>query len=231
MVKAMVFPIVMYGCESWTIKKAGLWRIEAFELWCWRRLLRVPWTARRSNQSSLKEISPEYSLEELMLKLKLHSLATWCEELRETEAGGVGDDRRRDSWMVGWYQIQWTWVWASSGRWWRRGKPGMLQSVGSQRVGHKWTTTTQKKILFKTLLLIENTSGHRRALTEVYHEIDVIFMPANTISILQSVAQTVISTLKSHNFKNATKFVIHGKWAKYQHYKDLEEIASNFQRK
>ena len=70
LVKAMVFPVVMYGCESWTIKKAECGRINAFELWCWRRLLRVPWTARRSNQSILKEISPEYSLEELMLKLK-----------------------------------------------------------------------------------------------------------------------------------------------------------------
>ena len=71
LVKAMVFPVVMYGCESWTIKKAEQWRIDAFELWCWRRLLRVPWTARRSNQSILKEISPKYSLEGLMLKLKL----------------------------------------------------------------------------------------------------------------------------------------------------------------
>ena len=71
LVKAMVFPVVMYGCESWTIKKAKLQRIDAFKLWCWRRLLRVPWTARRSNQSILKEISPEYSLEGLMLKLKL----------------------------------------------------------------------------------------------------------------------------------------------------------------
>ena len=71
LIKAMVFPVVMYGCESWTIKKAEHWRIDALELWCWRRLLRVPWTARRSNQSILKEISPEYSLEELMLKLKL----------------------------------------------------------------------------------------------------------------------------------------------------------------
>ena len=71
LVKAMVFPIIMYGCESWTIKKAAHWRIDAFALWCWRRLLRVPWTARRSNQSVLKEISPEYSLEGLMLKLKL----------------------------------------------------------------------------------------------------------------------------------------------------------------
>ena len=71
LVKAMVFPVLMYGCESWTIKKAEHQRIDAFELWCWRRLLRVPWIARRSNQSILKEISPEYSLEELMLKLKL----------------------------------------------------------------------------------------------------------------------------------------------------------------
>ena len=71
LVKAMVFPVVMCGCESWAIKKAERWRSDAFELWCWRRLLRVPWTARRSNQSLLKEISPEYSLEELMLKLKL----------------------------------------------------------------------------------------------------------------------------------------------------------------
>ena len=71
LVKAMVFPVVMYGCESWTIKKAEYQRIDAFELWCWRSLLRVPWTARRSNQSILKEISPEYSLELLMLKLKL----------------------------------------------------------------------------------------------------------------------------------------------------------------
>ena len=72
LVKAMVFPVVIYGCESWTIKKAEHQRMDAFELWCWRRLLRVPWTARRSNQSILKEISPEYSLEGLMLKLKLH---------------------------------------------------------------------------------------------------------------------------------------------------------------
>ena len=81
LVKAMVFPVVMYGCDCWTIKKAECWRIDAFELWCWRKLLRVLWTARRSNQSILKEISPEYSLEGLMLKLKLQYLATWCGEL------------------------------------------------------------------------------------------------------------------------------------------------------
>ena len=81
LVKAMVFPMVMYGCESLTIRKAELWRIDAFELWCWRRLLRVPWTTRRSNQSILKEINPEYSLEGLMLKLKLQYFGHWCEEL------------------------------------------------------------------------------------------------------------------------------------------------------
>ena len=80
LVKGMVFPVVMYGCECWTIKNAECQRINAFELWCWRRLLRVPWTASRSNQSILKEISPEYSLEGLILKLKLHTLATGCEE-------------------------------------------------------------------------------------------------------------------------------------------------------
>ena len=81
LVKAMLFPVVMYGCESWTVKKAECQRIDGFELWCWRRLLRVPWTVRRSNQCILKEISPEYSLEGLMLKLKLQSLSTLCEEL------------------------------------------------------------------------------------------------------------------------------------------------------
>ena len=81
LVKAMVFPVVMYGCESWTLKKPEHGRIDAFELWCWRRLLRVPWTARRSNQAILKEISPGCSLEGLMLKLKSNTLATSCEEL------------------------------------------------------------------------------------------------------------------------------------------------------
>ena len=81
LVKAMVFPVVMYGCESWTVKKAEHQRIDAFELWCWRRLLRVPWTARRSNQSILKEISPGCSLEGMMLKLNSSTLATSCEEM------------------------------------------------------------------------------------------------------------------------------------------------------
>ena len=104
LVKALVFPVVMYGCESWTIMKAEHRRIDAFELWCWRRLLRVPWTARRSDQSILK-INPGCSLKELMLKLKLQYLATWCEELthlkrpwcwERVRAGGEGDDRGGD---------------------------------------------------------------------------------------------------------------------------------------
>ena len=98
LVKAMVFPVVMYGCGSWTVKKAERQRINAFELWCWRRLLRVPWTARRSNQSILKEISPGISLEGMMLKLKFSTLATSCEELthwKRMMLGGIGGRRRR----------------------------------------------------------------------------------------------------------------------------------------
>ena len=120
LVKAMVFPVVMYGCENWTIMKAECQRIDAFELWCWRRLLRVPWTVRRSNQSFLKEISPECSLEGLMLKLKLQQfwvLATWCEELTHLEkpwcwerlrAGGEGHDSGCDGWIAS--LTRWTWV-------------------------------------------------------------------------------------------------------------------------
>ena len=99
LVKAMVFPVVMYGCESWTGKKAEHRRNDAFELWCWRRLLRVPWTARRSNQSILKEISPEYSLEGLMLKLKLQYLGHLMRRVDSLEKtlmlGGIGGRRRR----------------------------------------------------------------------------------------------------------------------------------------
>ena len=108
-VKAMVFPVVMYGYESCTIKKAECQRIDAFKLWCWRRLLRVPWTARRSNQSILKEISPEYSLEGLMLKLKLQYLATWCEELTHLkrpwcwERLKVGREGATENEMAGWH--------------------------------------------------------------------------------------------------------------------------------
>ena len=99
LVKAMVFPVVMYGCESWTVKRAESWRIDAFELWCWRRLLRVPWTARRSNQSTLKEISPGISLEGMMLKLKLQYFGHLMRRVDSLEKtlmlGGIGGRRRR----------------------------------------------------------------------------------------------------------------------------------------
>ena len=131
LVKAIFFLVVMYGCESWTIKKAECWRIDAFELWCWRRLLRVPWTASRSNLSILKEISPEYSLEGLMLKLKLQSFGHLMRRtdllektlmLRKTEGRRRGG--RWDGWMAS--LTWWTWVWVSSRSWWWRRKPGLL---------------------------------------------------------------------------------------------------------
>ena len=141
LVKAMVFPVVMYGYESWTIKKAVCLRIDASELWCWRRLLRVPWTARRSNQSIQDEISPEYSLERLMLKLK--RLMRRADSFEKTPMlGGLGGRRRR-----GWQKLRWLDVITdsmdmslSSGSWWWTGKPGVLQSMGSQRVKHDWAT-------------------------------------------------------------------------------------------
>ena len=144
LVKAMVFPVVMYGCESWTVKQAERRRIDAFKLWCWRRLLRAPWTARRSNQSILKEINPGISLEGMMLKLKLqyfghlmtHWKRLWCWE--GLGAGGEGDDRGWDGLMVS--LAWWTWVWVNSGSWWWTGRPGVLWFMGSQRVGHNWAT-------------------------------------------------------------------------------------------
>ena len=136
----------MYGYESWTIKIAERQRIDAFELWCWRRLLRVPWTARRSNQSIIKEISPEYSLEGLMLKLKLQYFGHLMQRSDSLEKTlmlgkikvGEGDDRGWDGWLAS--LTQWTWVWVNSGSWWWTGRPGVLQSMGSQRDGHDWAT-------------------------------------------------------------------------------------------
>ena len=147
LVKAMVFPVVLYGCESWTRKKAECQRVDAFELWCWRRLLRVPWTARRSNQSILKEISPEYSLEGLMLKLKLQYFGhlMWRMDsfektlmLGKIEGGRKRGHRGWDGWMAS--LTQWTWVWVNSMNWWWTGRPGVLQSMRLQRVGHNWAT-------------------------------------------------------------------------------------------
>ena len=147
LVIALVSPIVTYGCESWTIKKAEHLRIDAFELWCWKRLLRVPWSARRSNQSILKKISPEYSLAGQMLKLKLQYFGhlMWRTDsfgktlmLGRLKMGGEGDNTGWDSWMAS--RTQWTWVWVTSGSWWWTGRPGVLQSMGLQRVRHDWAT-------------------------------------------------------------------------------------------
>ena len=124
LVKSIVFPVVMCRCKSWTRKKAERQRIDAFKLWYWRSLLRVPWTARRSNQSIQKEISPEYSLERWCWSWNSNTLATWCEEpthwkrpwcWERLKAGGEGDNRGWDGWMAS--LTQWTWVWVSSGGW------------------------------------------------------------------------------------------------------------------
>ena len=136
---------LLYGCESWTIKKAECWRIEAFELRCWR-FLRVPCTARKSNQLILKEISPEYSLEGLIQKLQYFGHLMWTtNSLEKTLVLGKIEGRRKRGW---WQRIKWldgitdvmAWVWVGSGSWWWTAKPGILQSMGLQRVGHDWVT-------------------------------------------------------------------------------------------
>ena len=139
LVKATAFPVVKYGCESWTIKKAEHQRIDAFELWCWRRFLQVPWAAKRSNQSILKEISPGCWC------WNSNTLATWCKELthwkrpwcwERLKAVGEGDDKVWDGWMAS--LTRWRWVWVNSRSWWWTGKPGVLQSMRLQRVRHNW---------------------------------------------------------------------------------------------
>ena len=141
--KSRFFSVVMYRCESWTIRKAECQRIDAFKLWCWRRLLRLPWTSKEI-RSDCPKGNPEYSLEELMLKLTVQYFGhlmgktdswekPWCWE--RLGVGGEGDDRGWDGWMAS--LTRWTWVWASCG--WT-GKPGMLWSRGSQRVRHDWAT-------------------------------------------------------------------------------------------
>ena len=157
LVKTMVFPVVMYGCEIWTIKKVECQRIDAFELCCFSRLLRVCWTAR-SNQSVLKEISSECSLEGQMLMLKLQYFGPWCKELPHWKSPDAGKDWRQEEEgmtedeMVGWHH------WLNGHEFKKalgdgkgQGKPGMLQSMGSQRVGDNWETE-QQQILFLNFL-------------------------------------------------------------------------------
>ena len=147
-IKAMFFffSVVMYGCESWTINKAEHQRIDAFELQCWRRLFRVPWAARRSNQSILN-INPGVHWKDGCWSWNYSTLATWSEELTHLKrpscweilrAGGERDNRGWDGWMASLRQR--TWVWVNLGSWWWTGKPGMLWSTGSQRVRHDWVT-------------------------------------------------------------------------------------------
>ena len=136
--------VVMYGCESWTSsKKAECWRIDVFELWCWRRPLRVPWIAGRSNQSIILGVH----WKDWCWSWNFNTLATWCEELTHLKrpwcwerlrAGRKGDDRGWDGWMAS--PTQWTWVWVDSEIWWWTGRPGVPRLLGSQRVGHDWVT-------------------------------------------------------------------------------------------
>ena len=146
LVKVMVFPVVVCGCESWTIKKAEHGRIDAFELWCWRRLLRVPWTERRSNQSVHPKGDQGVHWKDWCWSWNSNTLATWCEELthlkrpwcwERLKAGGEGDDRGWDGWMAS--PTQWTWVWVDSGSWWWTGRPGVWRSWG-----HKESDTIEQ---------------------------------------------------------------------------------------
>ena len=155
-VKAVVFPLVTNDCESWTVKKAECQRIYAFQLWCWIRLLRVSWTARRSSQSILMEINPANSLGRLMLKLKLQYFGRlmWRADLLEKALilGKIEGRRRR-----GWQWMRWLdgitdaveMTWANFGRWWRTGRPGVLQSMGSQRLRHNWENEQQLQYVYK----------------------------------------------------------------------------------
>ena len=146
LVKA-VFPVVMYGCESWTIKKTECFKIDNFEVWLWRRLLRVPWTSRRSNQSILRRSVLGVHWKDWCWSWNSSTLATSCEELTHWKrpwcweglgAGSEGDDRGWDGWMAS--LTQWTWVWVNSRSWWWTGRPGMLWFMGLQRIGHNWVT-------------------------------------------------------------------------------------------
>ena len=168
----------MYGCESWTIKKAECWRIDDFELWCWRRLLRVPWTARRSNQSILRRSVLGVHWKDWCWSWNSDTLATWCKELTHLKrpwcweglgAGGEGDDRGWDGWMAS--PTPWTWVWVDSGSWWWTGRPGMLRFMGSQRVGMtewlnwNWISMTYNEQInqqkWSTKSIEKNVNGYR----------------------------------------------------------------------
>ena len=147
-VKAMFFPVVTHGCKSWTIKKPKHQRIDAFELWWWRRLLRVLWTARRSNQSALKKSTLNIHWKDWYWSWSSNILMGRADSLEKNLMLGKTEDRRRrddrgwDGWMAS--RTHWTWVWANSGRWWRTGKPAVVQSMGFQWVRYDWATEQQQ---------------------------------------------------------------------------------------
>ena len=155
----MVTPVLMYSFQSWTVKKAECQRVDAFKLQCWRRVLRTPWAARRSSQSILREINPDYSLEGLMLKLKQMTLVICCEQLTHWKRPWCWERLRAeeesirgwDGWMA--LLMQWTWTWANFRRCWGTERPAMLQSMGLQRVGQNWGTEQQQYLLFQDVKL------------------------------------------------------------------------------
>ena len=146
LVKAMVFPVVMYGCESWTIKKAECRRIDACELWCWKRLLGVLGLQGVPTSPSWRRSVLSVHWKDWCWSWNSNTLATWCGELTHLKRAWCwerlraweGDERSWDGWMAS--PTQWIWIWVNSGSWWWTGRPGMLQSMGSQRVRHDWAT-------------------------------------------------------------------------------------------
>ena len=200
LVKAMVFPVVMYGCESWTIKKDEGWRIDAFELWCWRRLLRVPWTARRANQSILKEISPEYSLEGLMLKLKLQlwpcDAKNWLlgkdsdagKDWRQEEKGTTEDE------MVGWHHRLYGHEFEQV--------PGVGDGQGSLAWGRKESDTTEQLnwiekyrpfffFLGKSDFWLESATENNKCMRSQGHIWKVLHSRLNTLDFQRSLLDKV----------------------------------------
>ena len=147
LVKAIVFPVVMYGCESCTMKKAERRRIDVFELWCWKRLLRIPWLQGDPTSPSWRRSVLGVHWKDWCWSWNSNTLATWCKELthlkrpwcwERLKVGGEGEDRGWDGWMAS--LTRWTWIWVNSGSWWWTGRPGVLRFMGSQRIGHDWAT-------------------------------------------------------------------------------------------
>ena len=192
----------MYGCESWTIKKAEH-QVDAFELWCWRRLLRISWAARRSNQSILKGINCEYSLQGLMLNLNLQYIGHLMQRtdslektlmLERLKVGKEGDGRGWDGWMAS--PTRWTWVWVSSGSWWWTGRPGMLQYMESQRV--RYDPVTELKLNWEPDILEYEVSWAIRGI--------LFSSAAQSCLILYLLAEqgTLKSLLHYHSSKSST---------------------------